>query len=126
MAQDYRLRRSHRLAGREAFARVLHAGMRRAHGPLAVQAMANDLGHPRLGIVIGRRVGTAVRRNRIKRLIREAFRLMQHDLPGGFDLVVLVRPHEPMPAAEYRKLLFGLLDRIRFAAEKKRAGETGA
>ncbi len=50
-------------------------------------------------------MGGAVRRNRIKRLLREAFRLMQHDWPRGFDVVIAVRPHEPLRLAEYQRLL---------------------
>ena len=39
-------------------------------------------------------------RNRIRRLIRESFRLLQHDLPRGYDFVVTLRPHEPLAQAE--------------------------
>jgi len=45
---------------------------------------------PRLGLTVSRRYGKAHQRNRLKRLVREAFRLMQHELPKG--LVVNVRP----------------------------------
>ena len=88
---------------KEAYA----SGASITRGPLKLFALPNGLDHPRLGISIGRRVGTAPRRNRIKRLIREAFRLMQHDWPGGYDLVVVVRPHEPMILAEYQRALSG-------------------
>ena len=59
---------------------------------LIVYGAENGLDHPRLGISVARkRVRKASKRNRIKRLIREAFRLTKADLPPGLDLVVLPR-----------------------------------
>jgi ribonuclease P protein component len=104
----YTFPRSCRLGGRHEFSAVFEARTRESRGPLTVYAKANALGHGRLGISISRKVGTAVRRNRIKRLLREAFRLMQHDLPGGYDLVVVVRPHEPLILADYQRLMSGM------------------
>jgi ribonuclease P protein component len=92
--QSYSFPRSRRLAGKLAFSRVFDAKVRESRGPLMVYAHPNDLPHPRLGISIGRKVGSAPKRNRIKRLLRESFRLMQHDLPRGYDFVVVVRPQE--------------------------------
>ena len=57
------------------FAAVYDARVREARGPLLVYAKPNDLGHARLGLSTSRKVGTAPRRNRIRRLLREAFRL---------------------------------------------------
>lgn len=51
----------------------------------------NELPHPRLGIVVAKKhVRLAVQRNRIKRLIRDSFRLNQHQL-AGIDIIVLAR-----------------------------------
>src|SRR5262245_34502932 len=67
--------RSHRLGGRGTFKAIRDTGVRESRGPLTCWAVPNELRHSRLGISIGRVVGTAVRRNRIKRMLREAFRL---------------------------------------------------
>jgi ribonuclease P protein component len=59
---------------------------------LIIYGVENGLEHPRLGISVARKkVRKASDRNRIKRLIREAFRLSKAELPPGIDLVVLPR-----------------------------------
>ncbi len=90
------------------FALVFDGGVRATAGPLVVWGAPNQLGHCRLGLAISRRVGTAPVRNRIRRLIRESFRLMRDDLPReprGYDVVVSARRHEPMTLDEYRRAL---------------------
>src|SRR5918993_5272058 len=104
--------RSLHLRSPAEFAAVYDAKVRESRGPLLVYALPNDLGHPRIGLSVSRKVGTAVRRNRIRRLLREAFRLMQHDFPRGYDLVLVVRPHEPLMLAEYQKMLSGAVFRL--------------
>lgn len=46
----------------------------------------------RLGLSVGRRVGGAVERNRVKRVLREQFASLQTGLPAGIDYVVIARP----------------------------------
>jgi ribonuclease P protein component len=53
---------------------------------------------PRLGIVVSRKVGNAVVRNRVKRLIREAFRVTRHQFGDRVDLVVIARSFEQPPS----------------------------
>jgi len=62
------------------------------NGFFAVTARFNDLGCPRLGLAVASKTaGGSVERNRIRRVIRESFRLHQHDLPA-VDIVVSARP----------------------------------
>jgi ribonuclease P protein component len=49
----------------------------------------------RLGVTVTKKVGTAVRRNRVKRLVREAFRLCPDLVPSGVDLVVIAKDGAP-------------------------------
>ena len=107
--RNYQFRRQHRLGGKLAFAAVYAAGAKQSRGPLVAYSKPNGLSHCRWGLSVSRRVGTAVRRNRIKRMLRESIRLLQIDLPKGYDCVLVVRPHDPMPLAEYQKLLTALI-----------------
>lgn len=70
----------------------MRRGARASDGRLQVWARANGLPYSRFGLVVSRRHGNAVRRNRIKRVLREAFRLTRHELPVGLDLACGVYP----------------------------------
>ncbi len=103
---------SHRIRTRAEFSAVFDARVRESRGPVMIWAAPNNLPHPRLGLSMGRKVGNAVRRNRIKRMLREAFRTLQHELPAGYDLVVTVRPHDPLPLEDYRKIVGELMRKL--------------
>jgi len=76
-----------RLRQHRDFERILSQGLRVGDHRLTVWAQANGLNHPRLGLIVGAKHGNAVRRNRLKRILREAFRLSRPRLPAGLDLV---------------------------------------
>ena len=122
---SYRFPASRRLSGRRAFAAVYAARMRKSLGPVTVYGRANDLDHRRLGLSVSAKVGAAARRNRIKRLIREAFRLSQHEGPQGYDIVVVVHRHEPLPLADYQRMLGSAVRSIHATGQRRGAkGQT--
>jgi len=70
--------------------RAVYAGRARAgDGCLVAYARPNGLDATRLGVSVGRRCGGAVERNRIKRLLREAFRQARAAFPRGYDVVLV-------------------------------------
>jgi ribonuclease P protein component len=94
VAHPHRFPRALRVVRGGDFQRIYRAGSRAKGTLLIVVAAANSLAHPRLGLSVGRSCWkSAVKRNRVKRIVREAFRLSRAELPGGFDLIVI--PAQP-------------------------------
>jgi len=116
-------RKAQRLRGRGVFKAVMDARARCDGEAIAVHASPNGAATHRLGISIGRRVGTAARRNRIKRLLREAFRLGQHALPteapAPYDFVIVVRPHEPLALDAYREAFSRAVEHLHSTWKKR-------
>jgi ribonuclease P protein component len=110
----YSFSKAMRIRSKLEFDAVFERRQRAFAGPLAVYIAPNGLTHTRLGISMSRRVGNAVQRNRIKRMLREAFRLQQVELPAGWDLVVVPRAHAPLTLQQY-------MDALREAADRARA-----
>jgi ribonuclease P protein component len=81
-----------RLVSNKQFEAVLARKVRVANGVLVLYAAENDCGYPRLGISVGKSCGGAVERNRLKRLLREAFRQTQGRIPPGFDYLLMISP----------------------------------
>ena len=99
--RTFTYRKRQRLSRDRDYAAVFDAKARKPAGPLTVFARPNGLPDHRLGLSIGRRVGPAVTRNRLRRRLREAFRHLAPTLPRpedgtGYDLVITSRPHEPL------------------------------
>jgi ribonuclease P protein component len=84
-----------RLSRSADFDRVYREGRSHASRHLVLYSFPRAGGpgdDPRLGVSVGRKVGGAVERNRVKRVLREAFWAVADDLPEGHDFVLVARP----------------------------------
>lgn len=101
-----------RLRSPADFRRVYGRRCTAADGWLLIYGRANELPYSRLGLSVGRKWGKAWRRNRIKRLYREAFRLSKPDLPPGLDLVLIPRKTDGLELTVLRQSVPKLIQQI--------------
>jgi ribonuclease P protein component len=90
-ALPLRLRREQRIQQTRDFQRTKLSGHRLAVGCLALNWMAVSETGSRLGVITSKRIGSAVVRTRARRLLREAFRLHQHEIARPADMVLVAR-----------------------------------
>ena len=79
-----------RLVTNSQFKAVLEHNLRACDRLLTLFIAENDCGYRRLGISVGKSWGNAAVRNRLKRLLREAFRRNQGKIPDGFDYLLMI------------------------------------
>ncbi len=115
-----------RLSRSAEFDRVFRQGRSHANRVLVLygfpRANENPPAEPRLGLSVSRRVGGAVERNHVKRLLREAFEQEVARLPEGHDIVIVARPEAKAVAESdglegIRTALVELMDQLRARVE---------
>ncbi len=85
------MKRAQRLRGRNDFERVRRSGRSWSNRLLVLAAFRNELDITRIGFAAGKRIGSAVARNRAKRLMREAAAAAYPHIAPGWDLVLIAR-----------------------------------
>ncbi len=110
--RDESFKKRDRLLRRWEFLRVQRRGKKLATKNLVILYIKNKHGRTRLGVAVSKKVGNSVRRNKLKRFIKEAFRRNRQVFPMNFDVVVI--PKKEAHKLTYRELL-GELSRIRKA-----------
>jgi len=114
LAKGAWVERRFRLTRSQDFQRVRRSGKSYAHPLLVLVASGNDGPDIHVGVSAGRTVGTAVKRNRAKRLLRVAMQGLVRSVEPGWDIVLIARP--ALVTADYldvRHALIGLLSRAR-------------
>ncbi len=110
-----RLRRS------EDFRRVWKEGRSWAHPLFILWVAPHGRYDPRLGFVASRKVGKAVQRNRARRLLREAARLLYSQLESGWDIVFVARA--PLAEAKLPEVMEAMRDLFRQAGLLREEGK---
>jgi ribonuclease P protein component len=102
-----------RLRSKPQFDAVYAGGRRIDDRFFALRIKANGLSHPRVGLAVAvKTAGNAVKRNRLRRLVKESFRLVQHELPA-VDIVVAAKfPAAEAPATSLHASLATLWKRV--------------
>jgi ribonuclease P protein component len=102
-----------RLRSKLQFDAIYASGRRLDDRYFGLRIKPNGVGHPRVGLAVAvKTAGNAVARNRLRRLVRESFRLAQHALPA-VDIVVAAKfPAREAPVATLRASLATLWQRV--------------
>ena len=96
------MRRRYRLRSKDRFQQVRRQGRSYKHPLLILVALPNDLPYSRFGFTASKRVGNAVKRNRARRLMREAIRLRLPAIRPGWDVVCIAR--KPIVRASFHEV----------------------
>jgi ribonuclease P protein component len=111
-AKLFAFRPAEHLRSPSDFRRVYERRRSASDGWLIVYGCENGLGFLRVGLSVSRRIGGAIKRNRLRRLYREAFRLTRHEMPTGLDLVLIPRTAELPSLEELKQSLPKLVQEI--------------
>jgi ribonuclease P protein component len=116
---DYRFPKRLRLLSSRDFERVFAGRQSVSDQWLVLYGATNELGNARIGLTVSRKLGGATVRNRWKRLLREVFRLKQHELPA-IDFVCVPRAAEAPTFQELLESLPALANRLQHKMEQRK------
>lgn len=113
------MRKQHRLRKSADFARLRREGRTYRHPYLTLSLAPNDLAYNRYGYITAKYLGNAVARNRVRRLLKEAVRLLHPRLQPGYDVIVIARPQSVgQPFAMVEQALKQVFKRARLLANE--------
>jgi ribonuclease P protein component len=117
------VKRRHRLSRSRDFDAVYRQGRSVATRYLVLYSFAreDEAEGPRLGLAVGRQLGTAIERNRLKRRLRAAFDEVKERIPAGRDYVLIARPG--LPEAIAGQGFPWLVERVAEVFERSRLAE---
>ena len=110
--KTFPLSKSQRIHSNRDFADIYELNQRAGDQHLLIFAAVNQLNTTRIGLSVSKKHGNAVRRMRLKRLLREAFRLTQHELPMGLDLILIPRIRSGSDLSDYQNSLLRLSQKL--------------
>ncbi len=108
-----------RLKKNEDFRRVYQKKRSMANKLLVIYVLKNEYGHNRIGFTVSKKVGKSVTRNRVKRLLRESYRLNEKKILQGYDIIFVAR--NTTSKASYREIESAMLHLFRRMKLTKRS-----
>jgi ribonuclease P protein component len=109
----FRFQKIQHLRSKSEFERVYKRNCKAVDGIILLFGDLNSDRLTRIGLSVSRKHGGAVVRNRLKRLLREAFRLAQFDLPAGLDLIAIPLVKERADVRIYKDSLIASCRRLK-------------
>ena len=100
--------KSRRLRSSLDFKRVYERKQRASDEHLLIYADNNDVGETRIGLSVSKKNGNSIARHRIRRLLKEAYRLEQFEVPEGYDLIFIPRPGRNSTVDDFRQSIVNL------------------
>ncbi|MCJ7785182.1 MAG: ribonuclease P protein component [Desulfobacterales bacterium] len=91
MKGSFRFRKKERITEPQDFRRVMKLGRRNSSRNFMLFIQESEETFHRLGIVVKKEIGPAAFRNRMKRYIREFFRLHKHKINGSYDIILMIK-----------------------------------
>jgi len=117
LTKKFGFSKAERLTKNKAFRRIFKKGKSFANNNLVIYVYRRDLSEgkqARLGLVLSRKLGKAVKRNKLKRRLREIFRLHKHLLKPTLDIIFLPQPKAILSDyQELKKSVFSLFKRAK-------------
>ncbi|MBN1898475.1 MAG: ribonuclease P protein component [Spirochaetes bacterium] len=105
--KDHKFKKNARLHYKRDFSKIIRQGKKVESDYLRLYGLVNDLAFSRVGIIIGKKFGHAVLRNKAKRVIRDLFRKFKTHIKHGYDLVFYIKPAFHDLAFVQKKKFFG-------------------
>jgi ribonuclease P protein component len=119
------VQRKFRLTRSEDFKRVRRSGKSYAHPLVVLIVQTHEQPRLKVGVAAGRTIGTAVHRNRAKRLLREAMRSLLPDIATNLDLILIARAGLVTASLEEtRQALLNLLQRAQILKTQRSTNES--
>jgi len=101
------------------FRRLRREGQSKRHPMMVFTYAPNDLHHNRYGFITAKQLGHAVKRNRVRRQLREVLRLLHPHLKQGYDVIIIARvPLMGQPFAKIQRIVCELCDRAGLKAKE--------
>jgi len=112
------MKKTYRVKKNEEFQRIFQQGKSVANRQFIIYKLENGIGHFRIGLSVGKKIGNAVTRNRIKRYIRQTFTELREKINPSYDYIIIARkPAKDMDYHEVKKSLIHVLKLARAIRE---------